>query len=1417
MRNFTFRKLNSVKLFFIVSALLLINSSLFAQICGTPGVDGPAAVSNSVNTYYPAGANITLNAGTTSVVLSGVPATDQYGNNFGTIPISAGDLILIIQMQDATIDYTNTTNYGSGTPNSGPDNSGGTGFSLLGNTGIFEYVIATNNVPLTGGNLTFKGTGTNNGVRNSFYNADASNNRGKRTFQIIRVPQYSNLTLTSNITTPPFNGIAGGVIAFNVSGTFNFAGYTIDGSARGFRGGYSPRAGSGVNNSTTYVGESSLTNISGKGEGIAGTPKYMWDGFNQVVNLVEGLPGGSSGRGAPANAGGGGNDHNTGGGGGGNGGFGGVGGAGWQGGGGDLFSNNLTGGGRPGFRSYLTSTPFPRLIMGGGGGAGDANDASTGVKGGVGGAIILINAGNVLGNGTIYANGGKGAPGTYSGSPDGAGGGGAGGTVLLNVSNNSTANIRIEANGGAGGNTENDNNNEHGPGGGGGGGIISHNLSASVTITSSVLGGLAGKSNAGNGNNHGAQDGKVGYVSSFTVNDIPPNLQVNANCFPSLETKVKTLTTTSVCNSINEKVSYEIKINNTGAGNAAGVVLDFKFPIGMEFDSASATYSADASGPSGALANSAAGTANNPVFGGFNIAKNGVVTITLVGKVAASMTAGPHSSNAQALYLDPTRTATHASRTITAYLDGYGSANKTYEGASQSNVPGANFNGTSTTADDITILALPSIPTTTTTQSSCSTPTGTITVNTPANGTGISYTIRGSNPVTTPVTNSTGVFSGLVPNSYVVTTNAQGCTSLPTSSITINSVTGAPTANGVSICQGGTGTLTVTSTCAGTIEWFTASSGGSAIYTGANFNPVLVANSGLSNTNTAGTKTYYVACSGSSCRAAVDFVIKEIPAITGSTPASRCGEGTVTLGATASGGTINWYAASSGGPSLGTGTTFITPSLSASTSYYVEATNNGCTTLSRTEVRATINIVPTISAIESSRCGAGTLTLNAVASTGATVYWYADSTTTTSLASGESFTTPNLSTTTTYYVGATITSTGCSTASRVAVAAVINNASTIVFTSGTQNPSVCGGAAIPNAVYTFGGSANNATASNLPNGLVANVDLNAKTVTISGTPTASGTYTIATVGHTSPCSEASITGSVTVTPFPGTANNTTSTATICEATTKTLSATPAGGTWSVESGGGTIAGSVYTPADVSVNTSVTIKYTVAANGSCAASSSDVTFTVNPFAGTADNTTNTAAICETATKTLSATPTGGTWSIRSGGGSISGSVYTPANITADTPIRIRYTVAANGSCAASSSDVTFTVNPFAGTASNTTSNAAICETATKTLSATPAGGTWSVESGGGTILGSVYTPADVSVNTPVTIKYTIAGNGSCAASSSDVTFTVNPFAGTASNTTTTTAICETATKTLSATPAGGTWSVVLGGGTILGSV
>ncbi|WP_164974910.1 LamG-like jellyroll fold domain-containing protein [Flavobacterium stagni] len=79
------------------------------------------------------------------------------------------------------------------------------------------------------------------------------------------------------------------------------------------------------------------------------------------------------------------------------------------------------------------------------------------------------------------------------------------------------------------------------------------------------------------------------------------------------------------------------------------------------------------------------------------------------------------------------------------------------------------------------------------------------------------------------------------------------------------------------------------------------------------------------------------------------------PSITGTTPGTIIGAGTVTLGATANYGTVNWYANSSGGSILGTGTTFTTPSISTSTNYYAEAANGTCVSATRTLVIATVD------------------------------------------------------------------------------------------------------------------------------------------------------------------------------------------------------------------------------------------------------------------------------------------------------------------------------------------------------------------------------------------------------------------------------------------------------------------------------
>ena len=91
------------------------------------------------------------------------------------------------------------------------------------------------------------------------------------------------------------------------------------------------------------------------------------------------------------------------------------------------------------------------------------------------------------------------------------------------------------------------------------------------------------------------------------------------------------------------------------------------------------------------------------------------------------------------------------------------------------------------------------------------------------------------------------------------------------------------------------------------------------------------------------------------------ITINQTPSITGTTPASRCGTGTVSLGATASTGTISWFSVATGGTALGTGAAFTSPSISTNTTYYVEVTTNGCTS-ARTAVLATVNTNPTVNA-----------------------------------------------------------------------------------------------------------------------------------------------------------------------------------------------------------------------------------------------------------------------------------------------------------------------------------------------------------------------------------------------------------------------------------------------------------------------
>jgi gliding motility-associated-like protein len=153
-----------------------------------------------------------------------------------------------------------------------------------------------------------------------------------------------------------------------------------------------------------------------------------------------------------------------------------------------------------------------------------------------------------------------------------------------------------------------------------------------------------------------------------------------------------------------------------------------------------------------------------------------------------------------------------------------------------------------------------------------------------------------------------------------------------------------------------------------------------------------------------------------------------IPSITSTIPASKCDTGILTLNATTSTGTINWYDAAIAGNLLGSGSSFTTPFLNTTTNYYVESATSKCTS-SRTEVEAKIIAIPTITSPNTpvSRCGPGVFTLIASSSSGS-INWYSQIEGTV-LATGLTFTTTYIPANTTYYYEAI--NNGCTNGAKV--------------------------------------------------------------------------------------------------------------------------------------------------------------------------------------------------------------------------------------------------------------------------------------------------------------------------------------------------------------------------------------------------
>ena len=187
--------------------------------------------------------------------------------------------------------------------------------------------------------------------------------------------------------------------------------------------------------------------------------------------------------------------------------------------------------------------------------------------------------------------------------------------------------------------------------------------------------------------------------------------------------------------------------------------------------------------------------------------------------------------------------------------------------------------------------------------------------------------------------------------------------------------------------------------------------------------------------NLASTTSYYVTATADGCTGAsatVTATIHNIPALPAVTAGARCGAGEVSLSATAgeNGNQVRWFATAEGGEAICTENNFTTPSIDATTSYYVASYNSNTQCIgARQEVLATINSIPAAPVAEDATlCGPGVATLTAIPAENCTCQWFnASSVEITNGVSADSktLTTGNLSSNTTFYVRSINTTTGC--------------------------------------------------------------------------------------------------------------------------------------------------------------------------------------------------------------------------------------------------------------------------------------------------------------------------------------------------------------------------------------------------------
>lgn len=252
----------------------------------------------------------------------------------------------------------------------------------------------------------------------------------------------------------------------------------------------------------------------------------------------------------------------------------------------------------------------------------------------------------------------------------------------------------------------------------------------------------------------------------------------------------------------------------------------------------------------------------------------------------------------------------------------------------------------------------------------------------------------------------------------------------------------------VNLCEGGTATLNASATGNANILYRWQRETSPSVWTDVTntggYSGAATGTLSINTTGNFGAGQYRCRISGTAVddqfTTGVTVTVNPLPASPSVTPGSSCGAAAVTLSAAGGvAGQYRWYTVAVGGsPVAGqTNSTYTTPVLSATTTYYA-AINNGTCQSTRAPVIATINTPPAAPAgVGVTVCSGATADLSASGGVAGQYRWHTVSTGGTPIAgqTNANYTTAALSTTTTYYVSI---HDGACESSRTPVTATVN-------------------------------------------------------------------------------------------------------------------------------------------------------------------------------------------------------------------------------------------------------------------------------------------------------------------------------------------------------------------------------------------